>query len=127
VIVHTNDPHNRVVTLKVKSLVRAEFAVSEEILDFGNAATPGRAKRLTISAAHQVTGRILGARSTERRVHVSLSNLGRGQYEVLATAVAADDDTPLFGNLIVSTSSSLMPEIRVPIRGQATGPTGRDQ
>lgn len=125
VTVSTNDPNHSVVTLRMKALVKAEFSLSDQILDFSTSGLGARSRRLVIAAAPGTSSRILRVRSTEERVRARLASLGSGRYEVIATA--AGESKALFGNLVVSTSSSLMPEITVPIRGLPGARTGRPQ
>jgi hypothetical protein len=119
VTVITNDPRQPMVTLKVLATVEPEFNLSERMLYFGNVPR-GTAvvKELEIRIAADRTVKVLSAESTDDAVKVELKPDPKGHnVKVVATQRADAPEGYHFGNLVVKTSSTYTPELKIPVRG----------
>lgn len=119
VTVITNDPRQPMVILKVLATVEAEFNLSERMLYFGNSprGTPV-VKELEIRIPADRTVKVLSAESTDDAVTVELKPDPKGHnVKVVATQKADAPEGYHFGNLVVKTSSTYTPELKIPVRG----------
>ncbi len=119
IAVESNDRRNSPVLLSIAADVVPQFTVVPRLVDFGAQPagnTPGRTVLITREFGDS---EFLGARSSDSSVTVTLTVLGgdpsRAQIDVMQRAEAPPGTH--FGNVVVRTSSSTKPELRIPIRG----------
>jgi hypothetical protein len=117
--VESNDRWNSPVLLSIAADVVPQFTVVPRLVDFGTQPagnTPGRTVFITREFGDS---ELLGARSSDSSVTVTLTVLGgdrsRAQIDVMQRADAPPGTH--FGNVVVRTSSGTKPELRIPIRG----------
>jgi hypothetical protein len=119
--VQTNDPKRPQVLLELKARVHSEFYLSANAVTFrpSDRAVPARQIiHVAIDRATQAT--LLEARSTDPRVTVRLNAIPPargGGFDVVVAEVPTRDRRTHFGNIVVTTSSTYMPTIRIPVSG----------
>ncbi|PYV16824.1 MAG: hypothetical protein DMG07_07020 [Acidobacteria bacterium] len=124
VSVVSNDPSTPMVVLNLIAVVEPEFNLSERMIDFGS--TPqGKpvVKEIEIRVAQERSVKVLSAESTDAAVTVKFDPVDGPEGHVLklvATQKADAAEGHHFGNLVVKTSSSHTPELRIPVRGMVT-------
>lgn len=127
IVVVSNDPQNREVTLQVRAEVLPEFAFSALGIFFSGEPRGREARReLTIEVAPGRPSSIVSVESTDPQVKVRLEQVpgsGERKYRLIATQRADAPEGYHFGTIIIKTTSKLNPEIRLPIRG-LVGPSG---
>jgi hypothetical protein len=119
VTVITNDPRQPIVALKLLATVEAEFTLSERMLYFGTApkGTPV-VKELEIRIPAERSVKIISAESTDDAVTVELKPDPKGHtIKVVATQKSDAPEGYHFGNLLLKTSSTHTPELKIPVRG----------
>lgn len=114
----SNDPRNPGLVVPIIGTVIPEFTLSDRAIDFGvvdKAEAP--TKHVTVSAVGSHEVRPLTARSTVSGVAVQ----SRQNGYALEVDVAMDPlqliGQRVFGNVVISTTSRFVPELRIPIRG----------
>lgn len=114
----TNDPDQQTVTFVIRAIIEPEFALSQRSVYFRNSQdTP---KEIVITASPTRDIKVLNARSEDKNVSVSFTVIpGSNRKQVRLTAVQRKGGPPgyHFGQIIVRTSSSLTPYLRIPVRG----------
>jgi len=118
--VRTNDSSRRAVTLIVRAKIESEFVLSSRAVEFdSHSATPRMSQELLIRTAPDRPGlRLLGVHSTDEGVSARLEPVlvdGLTEYRVVVVEKGTASRWH-FGNIIVSTSSRHMPELRIPVR-----------
>jgi hypothetical protein len=115
----TNDPRRPEIDIGVTLSVRDEFGLSETMIDFdGN--LQSRAEHLVlITRTPGGSSEILSVSSTDDSVSVRRIDQSSG------IILRVNEISPLksrihFGNIIIRTTSLFRPEIRIPVRGQAS-------
>lgn len=121
VVVLTNDPKQPQVTLSLTGTVVPEFGLSERTIYFGSV-PPGKevVKNLFITIPPDKSVKVLSAESTDQYVTVQLEPAaGSNGKKVKLVATQKPDTKPgyHFGMVVVKTSSTLTPELRIPVRG----------
>ncbi len=121
VVVLTNDPKQPQVTLSLTGTVVPEFGLSERAIYFGSV-PPGKevVKNLFITVPPDKPVKVLSAESTDQYVTVQLEPApGSNGKKVKLVATQKPDTKPgyHFGMVVVKTSSTLTPELRIPVRG----------
>ena len=127
VIVMTNDPRQPQLTLSLVATVVPEFALSERAIYFGNVPRGKEVvKELLITVPPEKQVKILSAESTDQYVTVRLEPVqGANGKQVKLVAVQKADakDGYHFGLVVVKTTSTLNPELKIPVRGIVTAGT----
>ena len=124
VTVTTNDPRQPQVILTIKAEVQPEFALSQRSIWFGS--NPGGkevTREILITVSPERDSKVLSAESTDRNVTVKLepvSDSDGKRVKILAIQKADAKDGYHFGMIILKTTSRLMPEVKIPVRGQIT-------
>lgn len=116
----TNDPLRRTLILAVKADVRSDVTTSSTLLRV-SPETPRAAAELRVKPGSGV--KLIGIRTTHPRVSARLDEAASPEGPVYTVHAQADNSAPLpwsLGNVIVQTTSSLMPEVRLPVRGTMT-------
>jgi hypothetical protein len=128
VTVQSNDPRQPRILLTVTALITLEFTSSERQIYFGQVPRGTEVvKELLITIDPERSVKLLGAESTDQYVTVKLEPVaGSGGKKVKVVAVQKPDakDGYHFGQLVIKTSSSLTPELRIPVRGMVVPPAG---
>ena len=124
VIVMTNDPRQPQLTLSITGTVVPEFALSERAIYFGNVPR-GRevVKELLITIPPEKQVKVVSAESTDQNVTVRLEPVQGAngkQVKLVAVQKADTKDGYHFGVVVVKTTSSLNPELKIPVRGIVT-------
>ncbi len=122
--VRSNDPEHPLVTLTVTAEVRPEFSLSEKSIYFGSA-PQGRelTREIVITLPSDGAVRLLSAETTDPNVTVRLEPVpdSNGKRIKLVAVQKADAKGGYhFGIIRIKTTSSLTPELRIPVRGQIT-------
>jgi DNA polymerase/3'-5' exonuclease PolX len=121
VTVTTNDPRNQQLVLTITAAVEPEFVLSERTIYFGNVPRGKEAnKELIITITTDKPLKLLSVESTEPSFAARLeSSAGGNEKKTRLVAVMKADakDGYHFGTLVIKTSSSLTPELKVPVRG----------
>lgn len=115
----TNDPNASPIIFTVGASVIPEFVISEPVIDFGVVAPSSPLRkhvRIMRRAASEV--RVLSVRSTAPEVKTVLHNSDSGATgaQLTMTLDTRRGRRLIFGNVIVSTSSTAMPELKLPVR-----------
>ena len=126
VIVMTNDPRQPQLTLSLVATVVPEFALSERAIYFGNVPR-GRevVKELLITIPPEKQVKVVSAESTDQNVTVRLEPVQGAngkQVKLVAVQKADTKDGYHFGVVVVKTTSSLNPELKITVRGIVTAP-----
>jgi Protein of unknown function (DUF1573) len=121
VAVTTNDPRQPQVTLTVMATVRPEFTLSENRIFFGNVPKGKEvSKEIVITIVGERPLKLLSAVSTDDNVRVKLQPVpGSGGKSFKLLSIRKPDGKPghHFGNIVVKTSSTYKPELRIPVAG----------
>ncbi len=121
VTVQTNDPRQPQAVLTVTAVVVPEFNLSERFLYFGSVPKGKEAtKEITITIPADKPARLLSAESTDSIVSARLetvSQSGEKKYKIVATQKADAKEGYHFGFIVVKTTSSLTPELKIAVRG----------
>jgi len=121
VTVTSNDPRQPQVVLNLVAIVEPEFNLSERMIYFGSA-PQGKpvVKEVEIRIPPERSVKVLSAESTDAAVTVKLEPIDGAKghaVKLVATQKADAAEGYHFGNLVVKTSSSFTPELRIPVRG----------
>lgn len=124
VVVVTNDPKQPQISLSLTGIVIPEFGLSERFIYFGST-PPGKevAKELLITIPPDRSVKVLSAESTDQYVTVKLEPVsGSGGKKTRLIATQKSDTKPgyHFGVVVIKTSSTLTPELKIPVRGNVT-------
>jgi hypothetical protein len=124
----TNDPRQPKITLTLTGTVEPEFALTERMVFFGNVARGKEAvKELLITIPPDKPVKIVSAESTDQNVTVRLEPVpGSNDKKVKLIAVQKADakDGYHFGMIVVKTTSSLTPELKITVRGNVVSGQG---
>lgn len=125
-ILRTNDPAHLEVTLMLGATVRAEFVLSEQLIDFGRTRTTKapikRVIQVVVDRESQAT--LTNVRSTDQAVQVEWNRMRTDSHKyLLELSVVSRSPGTHLGNVIVTTSSALTPELRIPVKGFIEGGT----
>ncbi len=117
VTVTTDDPNQRIVVLSLHAVVEPELKLSEQSISFGPVAKGEKVSKevvITIHPKRSVT--ILGATATDQNLVPRLEPVpgsGGKKVKLVATLKAEAKEGFYFGTIILKTSSSNRPELRV--------------
>lgn len=126
VIVTSNDPQNRQILLGITAAVQREFTLSQRMIFFENVPAGKEAAMsvvITVSADNAV--KLLSAESTDTSFAARLDPVegsGGKQVRLTGTMKADAKEGYHFGMLLVKTSSSFTPELKIPVRGWVVAP-----
>lgn len=108
--------------LTIKIAVQPEYLMSHPSVDLGDTPLGHRVQHLlTLDSLSGQRFRILDVRSSDDVVEVSIGRKKSDSPNTHRIVVAQKESAPLgshFGNLVITTSSEVNPEIRIPIRGR---------
>jgi hypothetical protein len=125
ITVKTNDPKQPQIILTVNSNILQEIAVSESSVYFGtNQRGQAVTKELIVEIAPDRPIKLLSAISTDENVTVKLEPVaGSGDKKYKLTAVQKPTAVEGYhlGEIRITTSSQLKPEIKIPVRGLVKG------
>ena len=124
VVVVTNDPKQPQISLSLSGIVIPEFGLSERFIYFGSV-PPGKeiVKEVLITIPPEKSVKVLSAESTDQYVTVKLEPVpGSAGRKTRLIATQKSDTKPgyHFGAVVIKTSSTLTPELRIPVRGNVT-------
>jgi len=124
VTVKSNDPRQHEVQLQLTATVEAELTLSEPTIYFGSMPKGKEVtKELFITIPPERTVKVLGAESTDQNVIVKLEQIpGSNGKKLKVVAVQKADAKEGWhtGNLVIKTTSTITPEIKVVMRGMIT-------
>jgi hypothetical protein len=117
----TNDPKHPRIRLKLKSFIQPEIDLSERSVYFG-VVPKGQevTKEISISIPQEKSIRILQVYSTNDTVKVELVRIpesGGKELKLILTQLASAGEGYHFGNIVIKTTSSLNPQLIIPVRG----------
>jgi hypothetical protein len=123
VTVATNDPGSTT-ELHIRAWVKPQFILSDRFIDFG-LVKRGHEVAHSVRIMMASNDDILMVRSTDPSVDARLERPPGGSREVRVIATQRADAKAgwHFGNLVISTSSHLTPQLRIPVRGTVTDGT----
>lgn len=121
IYLYVNDPQRPVAQFHLRGTVTPELVVNPELVDFGSL-RPGRSAEVRVSLTNQgeqeilletpqTTGPELRAELTETRLPVGHS------VQLIVEAKPREGKQRLSGYVMIKTSSSLIPELRLPVHG----------
>lgn len=129
VLVTTNDPRSPEITLSITAEVEPEFLLSQPAVFFGGTPRGKQVVRdLTLTIPTGRNYRILGAESTDPWVLVSVEPVagsGERKFRIVATQKSDAPEGYHFGMIVVKTTSSRNPEIKITVRGVVNPPERR--
>lgn len=129
VTVTSNDPRQPQIILNITALVEPEFQLSDRSLYFGVVSKGTEVvKELTVTVPEGRKVKVVGVESTDQYVSVQLQpapGTGDRTYKILARQTPDAKEGYHFGNLLIKTTSSLTPELKVPMRGMISAGQGR--
>jgi hypothetical protein len=122
VYLYSNDPVRQVAQFTIRGEVKAELVPDPPQLDFG-VLNAGEEKELRLKLSNQGEEEIAfpGVETTtpELKAALSESELGPGKStELVVRAIPRDGKGRLSGYVLVKTSSSRIPELRIPVFGR---------
>ncbi len=126
VTVTTNDPKQREVVLTVTAIVEPEFRLSEPSIFLGsNRQGTEVSKELTVTIPPGKTSRITSVESTDKSVAVKMEPVA--DSDGMSTKVVASQKADAkvgyhFGFVVLKTTSSLTPVLKIPVRGTVSAP-----
>jgi hypothetical protein len=124
VTVKSNDPRQHELQLQLTATVEPELTLSVRTIYFGSGPKGKEVtKELLITIPPERTVKVLGAESTDQNVSVKLEQVPGSngkQLKVVAVQKADAKEGYHVGNLVIKTTSTLTPEIKVPVRGMVT-------
>ncbi len=128
ITVTTNDPKNRQILLTVTAAVQPEFILSDRIIFFGSVPRGTEAvKSIVITISTDEPVKLLSAESTDASFAVRLEPVEESNGKRLRLTGFLKSDAKEgyhFGMLVVKTTSSFTPELRIPVRGTVVTPQG---
>ena len=116
----TNDPTRSEVLLQVQGSVTSEILFAQSYVDFGvleAGKLSGKEKEIGIEIVAEDAIEILDVKSTSASVAVSLRRVDDRNFVLLASPRPARRPDWISGAVIVRTSSSALPEVKLPIQG----------
>jgi hypothetical protein len=121
VVVVTNDPKQPQISLSLTGVVIPEFGLSERFIYFGST-PPGKeiVKELLITIPPEKSVKVLSAESTDQYVTARLEPVPGSAGKKTKLIVTQKSDTKPgyhFGMVVIKTSSTLTPELKIPVRG----------
>jgi hypothetical protein len=129
ILVTTNDPRSPEITLSVTAEVEPEYILSQPAVFFGGTPRGKEAVRdLTLTIPPGRNYRVLGAESTDQWVLVSVEPVpgsGERRFRIVATQKRDAPEGYHFGTIVVRTTSSRNPEIKITVRGVVSAPERR--
>jgi len=129
VAVLSNDPRQPQAILSISAEIEPEFALSERAIFFANIPRGKEATReLIVTIPPEKSLRVLSVESTDPYVAARLEtppDSGGHRFRIIAVHKADAPEGYHFGLLVIKTTSSLSPEIKVPVRGIVTPPENR--
>jgi len=126
VTVRSNDPKQPQVVLSMTAVVEPEFQLSERSVYFGSVPRGKEVvKELTVTIPADKSAKLLSAESTDQYVAAKMEQVagsdGR-KYKITVAQKPDAKDGYHFGMIVIKTSSSLTPELKIPVRGMVTPP-----
>ena len=125
IIVKTNDAKQPQVVLTVNSNISQEIAISEPSVYFGsNPRGQAVTKELFVEIAPDKPIKLLGAISTDENVTVKLEPVAGSnakKFKLIAVQKPMAVEGYHLGEIRITTSSQLKPEIKIPVRGLVKG------
>lgn len=114
------------IVLRVRVHVQPEVVVSPSVVDFKSVekGTPTR-QEVTVQIHERSPARLVRVGATADHVSVRWLSNGSRRHRVVLEPASTHGPGPVFGNLVLTTSSPLMPELRIPIRGQVVSTSHR--
>ncbi len=121
VTVTTNDPKNRQVALTITASVQPEFILSDRTIYFGSVPQgTEQIRSLLITIPEGKSVKILGADSTDASFAAKVEPVpdsdGR-KIKLIGVMKGSAATGYHFGMLVVKTSSTFTPELKIPVRG----------
>ncbi len=121
VVVVTNDPKQPQISLSLTGVVIPEFGLSERFIYLGST-PPGKeiVKELLITIPPEKSVKVLSAESTDQYVTARLEPVPGSAGKKTKLIVTQKSDTKPgyhFGMVVIKTSSTLTPELKIPVRG----------
>jgi hypothetical protein len=134
VTVNSNDPLQPQMVLNVSADVEPEFTLSERSIYFGNVARGKEVVReLIVSIQPGKSMKLLSAESTDPNVTVKLESIpapakgspgaGMKSMKLIAVQKADTKEGYHFGEVVIKTTSTFTPEIKISVRGMVTAAT----
>jgi len=125
VYLYVNDPQQPVAQFHLRGTVKPELVMSPEQADFGRL-IPGRSAEVRITLTNQgdqeITLSTPETTSPELQAELTGSQLPVGNSVQLVVKAKAREGKPrLSGYVMIKTSSSLVPELRLPVYGSIEG------
>jgi hypothetical protein len=116
--VATNDPRRPELRFTVRATVVSEWSLSDHVLMVD--VDEPEVKTLTITMRPDRPVRILSVRSTDPEVaaRIDPSSVSPGRHYTLRVSSRPSGGTSHFGNIVLATSSSITPELRIPVRSK---------
>ncbi len=126
VTVRSNDPKQPQVVLNMTAIVEPEFQLSERSVYFGSVPRGKEVvKDLTVTIPPDKSAKLLSVESTDQYVAAKMEPLAGSdgkKYKVTIVQRADAKDGYHFGMIVIKTTSSLTPELKIPVRGMVTPP-----
>ena len=121
IVVISNDPKQQQITLSLSGTVVPEFGLSERGIYFGSV-PPGKevVKELLITIPPEKSVKVLSAESTDQYVTVKLEPVPGSNGKKVRLVATQKPDTKAgyhFGMVVIKTSSTFTPELKIPVRG----------
>ena len=121
VTVTTNDPRQQKIVLTLTAVVEPEFQPSERAVYFGNVPSgQGVTKEVTVRIPADKSVSLTSVSSTDQYVSARLEavpNSNGKQYTITLIQRPDTKEGYHFGMIILKTTSSLTPELRISVRG----------
>jgi hypothetical protein len=121
VTVTTNDPRQQRIVLTLRAVIEPEFQLSERSVYFGNVPSgQGVTREVTVTIPPGKSASLTNVSSTDQYVSAKLEavpNSNGKQYTITVIQQPDAKEGYHFGMIIVKTTSSLTPEIKIPVRG----------
>ncbi len=125
VTVASNDPRQPQIVLTVTAVVVPEFNLSERFVFFGSVPKGKEAtKEIVVTIPADRPTKLLSVESTDPSVTArleALSESGEKKYRIVATQKADSKEGYHFGSLVVKTTSSVTPQLKIAVRGTVAG------
>jgi len=121
VTVTTNDPRQPLVTLTLMGTARPEFTLSDNRIAFGSVPQGKEVSReIVITVVSSRPLKLLSVVSTDGNVRVRLEpipNSGGKSFRLITVRKPDGKPGGHFGAIVVRTSSTYRPELRIPVSG----------
>ncbi len=126
VTVTSNDPRAPQIVLTMTAMVEPEFQLSERSIYFGSVPRGKEViKDLTVTIPAEKTVKLTSAESTDQNVTVKVepfAGTNDKKYKVTAVQKSDTKDGYHFGMIVIKTTSTLTPELKIPVRGMVHPP-----